>query len=212
MSQSKSVNKESVQNCNTMCAVVKDHFGFFPCKWQLGAALTQLEKRDLVTLAPTGSGKTLTFWIPLLFNGDGITIVITPLNILGDKNIVELSAVLIPAINLTMAMASEITFKVKLYYTIIITSPERVLTDQKFLEPWKSMKFVRKLRSFVFDEAHCISQWSGEFCPEYADVRRLRWLLPNHVVFHVVSATLPSHILSHIKSILQMRLDKTREI
>ncbi|KAI9432879.1 P-loop containing nucleoside triphosphate hydrolase protein [Lactarius psammicola] len=197
-----------------MHAVVKDCFGFFPCKWQLEAALTQLEKRDLVTLAPTGSGKTLTFWIPLLFNGDGITIVITPLNILGNKNVVELSAISISAINLTMASASEITFKdiESLKYRVIITSSKCVLTDWKFLELWKSMRFVKKLRSFVFDEAHCISQWSGEFHLEYADVGRLRWLLPNHVVFHMVSATLPSHILGHIRSILQMRLDKTREI
>ncbi|KAI9466166.1 P-loop containing nucleoside triphosphate hydrolase protein [Lactarius psammicola] len=186
-----------------MRAVVKDRFGFFPCKWQLEAALTQLEKRDLVTLAPTGSGKTLTFWIPLLFNGDGITIVITPLNILGNKNVVELSAVSIPAINLTMATASEITFKdiESLKYRVIITSPKHVLTDRKFLELWKSTKFVKKLRSFMFDEAHCISQWSGEFRPEYADVGRLRWLLPDHVVFHAVSATLPSHILGHIREI-----------
>jgi len=99
-----------------MHAAVKDRFGFFPCKWQLEAALTQLEQRDLVTLAPMGSGKTLTFWIPLLFNGDGITIVITPLNILGNKNVVELSAVSIPAINLTMSSVLEGTFKVVLYY------------------------------------------------------------------------------------------------
>ncbi|KAI9431014.1 hypothetical protein H4582DRAFT_1766967, partial [Lactarius indigo] len=55
---------------------------------------------DLVTLAPTGSGKTLTFWMPLLFNRNGITIVITPLIVLGDKYVAELSAVSIPAINL----------------------------------------------------------------------------------------------------------------
>ncbi len=64
----------------------------------------------------------------------------------------------------------------------------------------------------MFDKAHCISQWSGEFHPEYADVGKLRWLLPHHVVFYAASATLPSHILGHIKSILQMRPDRTREI
>jgi hypothetical protein len=77
--------------------------------------LTQLQQKDLVTLAPTGSGKTLTFWIPLLFNEEGITIVVTPLVVLGDKNVAELSAVLIPAINLTTLSASDDTFKVALY-------------------------------------------------------------------------------------------------
>ncbi|KAH9031300.1 hypothetical protein EDB84DRAFT_1438923 [Lactarius hengduanensis] len=50
---------------NDMRDAVKNRFGFFPCTWQLEAALTQLRQMDLVTLAPTGSGKTLTFWMPL---------------------------------------------------------------------------------------------------------------------------------------------------
>ncbi len=95
-----------------MRAVVKDRFGFFPCTWQLKAALTQLERNDLLTLAPTGSGKTLTFWIPLLFNGGGVSIVVTPLNVLGEKNVSELSLVSIPAVNLTASSASDKTFKV----------------------------------------------------------------------------------------------------
>jgi ATP-dependent helicase YprA (DUF1998 family) len=44
-----------------MREVVNGRFGFTPCAWQLEAALTQLRQQDLVTLAPTGSGKTLTF-------------------------------------------------------------------------------------------------------------------------------------------------------
>jgi superfamily II DNA helicase RecQ len=97
---------------NAMREAVKERFGFFPCTWQLKAALTQLERKDLVTLAPTGSGKTLTFWIPLLFNGDEIIIIVTPLIVLGEKNVNELSLVSIPAINLTRSSASDDTFKV----------------------------------------------------------------------------------------------------
>ncbi|KAH9054989.1 hypothetical protein EDB87DRAFT_1567823 [Lactarius vividus] len=58
-----------------------------------GHSDSQLEGNDLLTLAPMGSGKMLTLWIPLLFNGDGISIVVTPLNVLGEKNISELSLV-----------------------------------------------------------------------------------------------------------------------
>ena len=95
-----------------MREAVKECFGFFLCTWQLNAASTQLEQNDLVTLAPTGSGKTLTFWIPLLFNGGGITIIVTPLIVLGEKNVTELSLVSIPAINLTTSSASDERFKV----------------------------------------------------------------------------------------------------
>lgn len=91
-----------------------------------------------------------------------------------------------------------------LKFHVVITSPERILNDRRFLDLWKSKRFVNKLRSIIFDEAHCISQWSGEFWPEYADMGRLRWLLPGHVVFYVVSATLPCHVLEHVKTILHM--------
>ncbi|KAH9015991.1 P-loop containing nucleoside triphosphate hydrolase protein, partial [Lactarius pseudohatsudake] len=145
-------------------------------------------------LAPTGSGKTLTFWIPLLFNGDGISIVVTPLNVLGEKNITELSLVSIPAVNLTRLSASNRTFKEieSLKFRVIITSPECILTDRHFLDLW--------------------NQWSGDFRPEYADMGRLRWLLPGHIVFHAASATLPRHVLDHVKSLLQMRPERTKEI
>ena len=95
-----------------MREAVKERFGFFPCTWQLKVALMQLKQNDLVTLAPTGSGKTLTFWILLLFNEDGISIIVTPLNVLGEKNVAELSLVSIPAINLTTSSASDGIFKV----------------------------------------------------------------------------------------------------
>jgi superfamily II DNA helicase RecQ len=98
-----------------------------------------------------------------------------------------------------------------LKYCIIITSPEHVLTDWRFLELWKSKKFVSKLCSFVFDEAHCITQWSGEFCPLYAKLRRLQWILPG-VVFYAASAMLPPHILKRVKETLHMQPDKTRVI
>ncbi|KAI9436672.1 P-loop containing nucleoside triphosphate hydrolase protein, partial [Lactarius indigo] len=77
-----------------------------------------------------------------------------------------------------------------LKYRVIITSPECILNDWRFLE----------------------LQWSGDFRPEYAEVGRLCWLLPGHVVFYVASATLPSHVLGHIKSVLQMQSERTREI
>ena len=95
-----------------MRGAVNERFGVLPCTWQLEAALTQLRQRDLLTLAPTGSGKTLTFWIPLLFNGDGVTIVITRLTVLGEKNVNELMEASITAINLTPASASDEAFKV----------------------------------------------------------------------------------------------------
>ncbi|KAG1884172.1 hypothetical protein F4604DRAFT_1920024 [Suillus subluteus] len=95
----------------TMRTTVQERFGFVPCNWQVQSAQAQLKQRDVVTLSPTGSGKTLTFWIPLLFNNGGITILITPLTILGEKNVTELQQVQIPVVNLSAATATDATFE-----------------------------------------------------------------------------------------------------
>ncbi|KAF9514549.1 hypothetical protein BS47DRAFT_1294951 [Hydnum rufescens UP504] len=62
-----------------------------PCLFQLRATDAQLNRRDLVVTSPTGSGKTLIFWLPLLFNNNGTIIIITPLNILGAQQRADLA-------------------------------------------------------------------------------------------------------------------------
>ena len=45
-------------------------------------------EKNVISIAGTGMGKTLTFWMPLLFRPPGsIQVVVTPLNILGKQNV-----------------------------------------------------------------------------------------------------------------------------
>lgn len=62
----------------------KEKLGRTPCEWQIDVAQATLDGRSLISIAPTGLGKTLTFWIPALFE-DGIIIIITPSIVLGDQ-------------------------------------------------------------------------------------------------------------------------------
>ncbi|KAF9556245.1 hypothetical protein CPC08DRAFT_618589, partial [Agrocybe pediades] len=86
-------------------------FGVTPRLFQIEDTISQLSKKDTITISPTGSGKTLTFWMPLLFNEGGIKIIITSLNILGDQNVSQLASLGIKGINLTGANSTDKVFK-----------------------------------------------------------------------------------------------------
>lgn len=66
-----------------------------PCWFQIKVALVLHAGKDVVACAPTGAGKTLSFWIPLLMaleeGKDKMTFVVTPLNLLGKQNVDSLA-------------------------------------------------------------------------------------------------------------------------
>ena len=95
------------------------------------------------------------------------------------------------------------------HYRVIVVSPEKILSDRRFNNLWESKRFTSQLFNVSFDEGHCISQWGKQFRPEYAELGRLRWLLPSHVCFHVVSATMPELVLEDVKKKLNMQPNQT---
>ena len=89
--------------------------GYRPCLWQIRVVEAILRHdKDVVAIAATGSGKTLTFWMPLLFKKDGIQIVITPLNILGKQSVDSLAGMGIQGVTVTAENATRQTFKVSI--------------------------------------------------------------------------------------------------
>ena len=88
--------------------------GYKPCLWQCKVVEAVLKHdKDIVSIAATGSGKTLTFWMPLLFSQEGIQIVVTPLNILGEQNVQTLTKLGIKGISMTAETATKENFKVR---------------------------------------------------------------------------------------------------
>lgn len=76
-----------------------------------------------------------------------------------------------------------------------------ILTDRRVEALWKSAKFKALLRRIIFDEAHCISEWSGaDFRPDYGRLGRLQWLMPKHARFYFASATMPPKVLREVRS------------
>ena len=86
-----------------------------PCKWQADICQAVLQgNHDIISIAGTGAGKTLTFWLPLLFHPTGVQIVVTPLNILGQQNIGTLSKAGVKGIFISAKTASKQNFSVSI--------------------------------------------------------------------------------------------------
>ncbi|KIL57932.1 hypothetical protein M378DRAFT_1027389, partial [Amanita muscaria Koide BX008] len=90
-------------------------------------------------------------------------------------------------------------------YSVIIINPELLMGNARIKKLWK-FKFGSKILNFIFDEAHCISQW-GDFRSEYRLVGELRYILNKKIPFYAVSATLPRMVLEDVRQILRLRSD-----
>ncbi|KIK79805.1 hypothetical protein PAXRUDRAFT_63458, partial [Paxillus rubicundulus Ve08.2h10] len=143
--------------------------------------------KDIVCTASTRMGKTLGFWLPLLFCPEGIQIVVTPLNLLRKQNAASL------------ARAIE-TFK----YHAIIVSPEQLMKPNgEFEKRLKNTLFTSRVISVVIDEAHCLTYW-GDFHPEYQELQGLRYILLDMIPIMIASATLTKDMLTSALQLLHI--------
>ena len=97
---------------------VKEVFSFTPCLWQIHVVRAILAGDNVITIAKTGSGKSMTYWMPVLFIKYGISIIVTPLKLLGSQFAQMLEDNHISAISITGANAANELFEVSLSITI----------------------------------------------------------------------------------------------
>ena len=64
---------------------VEERMGIQPCIWQIEVVRKVLEGVDVITIAATGSGKSLCYWMALLYVKYGIVFLVTPLKLLGQQ-------------------------------------------------------------------------------------------------------------------------------
>ncbi|KAG0028065.1 hypothetical protein BGZ81_005019, partial [Podila clonocystis] len=75
-------------------------FGVHPKQEQLEVVQKLAQGRDCILVAGTGWGKSLVFFLPLELWKDRITLIITPLRVLGDEQQGKLAAYNIRSINI----------------------------------------------------------------------------------------------------------------
>ena len=164
-----------------------------------------LNKRDVVTILPTGGGKSLCYQIPGLIL-EGVCLVISPLISLMNDQTEQLRNNGIKALTIkSKATTDEI---VSLFdnlkfgkYKFLYLSPERLQSDLVI----QKIKEIN-INLIAVDEAHCISEWGHDFRPSYRLIYKVRDILPT-INMIALTATATKKVVDDI--IENLNLSKT---
>ena len=164
-----------------------------------------LNKKDVVTILPTGGGKSLCYQVPGLIL-EGVCLVISPLISLMNDQTEQLRNNGIKALTIkSKATTDEI---VSLFdnlkfgkYKFLYLSPERLQSDLVI----QKIKEIN-INLIAVDEAHCISEWGHDFRPSYRLIYKVRDILPT-INMIALTATATKKVVDDI--IENLNLSKT---
>ena len=156
---------------------LKEFFGYDEFRTFDGIPMQQqavesaIRGESLLTIFPTGGGKSLTFQLPALMEGrntHGLTVVISPLQSLMKDQVDNLAArgiseaVTINGLLDPIERATAIQQVAEGTANLLYIAPEmlRSKTIEKLL-------ISRNVVRFVIDEAHCFSAWGHDFRVDY---------------------------------------------
>jgi ATP-dependent DNA helicase RecQ len=181
---------------------------------QLETMSCVLRGEDVLTILPTGGGKSLCYQLPALLAERGTTLVISPLIALMKDQVDSLPAGLRRrAINIDYSLErDELHWRLDQAangaYCLVYAAPER-LRQPTFLHALRRAGVNR----LVIDEAHCVSVWGHDFRPDYLTIGRARQALGNPPLL-AMTATAPPRvrrdILHHLGDMRIIAGDVTR--
>jgi ATP-dependent DNA helicase RecQ len=180
------------------------------------AIIAAIKNKSLLTIFPTGGGKSLTFQLPALLSGEaerGLTIIISPLQSLMKDQVDSLeSKGIIEAVTINGSLdpverAKSIERVAEGGANLLYIAPEslRSNTIERLLDG-------RHISRFVIDEAHCFSTWGQDFRVDYmyiADfIRKLqeRKNLNYQIPISCFTATAKQRVIEDIKDYFKTKL------
>ena len=138
------------------------------------------KEHDLVISIPTGGGKSILFQGPALYRSmltNRLSIVITPLKALMEDQIIGLRKHGFTP-NVEYLNSDRSYFETRQIYrrigggeiSLLYVTPERFRSKAFINALDRRIAMDNGLEYFIFDEAHCVSQWGQEFRPDYLHV------------------------------------------
>ena len=162
---------------------ISEQFEYYFPSWAAAMTVRPFQEKAIqnvlmhgntLCIMPTGSGKSLIYYLSGLISG-GITIVISPLVALIDEQEQKLRDQGIETLVLHSGLTAEKQFLLlkqfaqkKINPKFIFASPEKLATDGFFEYCIKCRK--DEIKMITIDEVHCVSQWGMQFRPFYAEI------------------------------------------
>lgn len=180
------------------------HFGFMKLRpGQIEAIASVLRSESILTVMPTGAGKSLCYQLPALILPRA-TLVISPLIALMKDQVEGLPAAARARATFVNSTLSDAELAERMrgiaagQYKLIYAAPERL----------RQRSFLRALHAggldlFVVDEAHCVSLWGHDFRPDYLFIQEARHELGNPPAL-AMTATAPPRVRDEIVQYLSV--------
>jgi ATP-dependent DNA helicase RecQ len=172
--------------------------------FQLETVVSVLNKRDSLTLLPTGGGKSVCYQLPILFSPQKTALIISPLISLMHDQVAQARQRGLKAYALHSGLSDDERRAIYAAFRqgevqLLYTSPER-LAHTAFVE---ALQQQEQLAYIAIDEAHCISQWGHQFRPDYRLLGDVKQLFPQCSV-HAFTATAPPTVQRDILQSLSL--------
>jgi bloom syndrome protein len=200
----------------TLQRVNKDVFGHRNWRGQqLDIVSAALGGEDVFVLMPTGGGKSLCYQLPAVTeaeDGGGVTVVISPLLSLVQDQCAELTQLDIPNAALNSSTGDEESRRAYSElgrghpsFVLLYVTPEKIRHSQTFMQVLHKTNQTGRLKRFVIDEAHCVSQWGHDFRLDYQALGVLKREFPS-VPMMALTATANEKTVADIIQTLGMRV------